>query len=248
MFEQTFVRERQTKKPVTVLFAFVIQIAAITVLAIVPMIWFDVLPAVQLGSMLVAPPPAPPPPPPPAPAVRVVKFVPRQFDGIKLMAPKMIPQKIALISEDELPPLRSGADVVVGVGGTAELMGDVLSGIIDAVPSVAPPPPSQPRKVDTTARRIKVGGMVQSAKLIRQPRPVYPPLARQTRISGVVRLSAVISKNGTIQELQVISGHPLLVPAAVEAVRQWVYQATLLNGEPVEVQTQIDVAFTLSQY
>jgi protein TonB len=88
---------------------------------------------------------------------------------------------------------------------------------------------------------------VQSAKLVRQPRPNYPPLAKQARISGVVKLSAVIGKDGTIRELQTISGHPLLVPAALEAVKQWVYQPTLLNGEPVEVQTQIDVNFTLSQ-
>ena len=65
--------------------------------------------------------------------------------------------------------------------------------------------------------------------------------------TGVVKLGAIISKDGTIQHLEVISGHPLLVPAALEAVKQWVYQPTLLNGEPVEVQTQIDVNFTLSQ-
>ena len=88
---------------------------------------------------------------------------------------------------------------------------------------------------------------MQQAKLVRQPRPTYPPLAKQARIQGVVRLSAVIAKDGTIQELSVISGHPLLAPAALEAVRQWVYQPTTLNGEPVEVSTQIDVNFTLSQ-
>ena len=88
---------------------------------------------------------------------------------------------------------------------------------------------------------------MQSARLVRQPRPVYPPLAKQARISGVVKLGAIISKDGTIQHLEVISGHPLLVPSALEAVKQWVYQPTLLNGEPVEVQTQIDVNFTLSQ-
>jgi len=249
MFEQTFVREGQTKKPVTVLFAFMIQMAVVALLAIVPMVWFDVLPAAPLGSVLVAPPQAPPPPPPPpASGLRLVKVIPHQFDGSILVMPKTIPPIIAQISEDELPPLKTGVGLVVGVAGTAEMTGDVLSGIIDAVPGVAPPPPPQPRKVDVAPRRIKVGGVVQSAKLIRQPRPVYPLLARQARISGVVRLSAVILKNGTIQELEVISGHPLLVPAALEAVKQWVYQPTLLNGEPVEVQTQIDVAFTLSQY
>jgi protein TonB len=91
-----------------------------------------------------------------------------------------------------------------------------------------------------------VGGNVQSAKLVRQPKPVYPPLAKQARIQGTVKFQAIIGKDGTIQNLQLISGHPLLVPSATEAVKQWVYQPTLLNGEPVEVVTQIDVNFTLS--
>jgi protein TonB len=82
---------------------------------------------------------------------------------------------------------------------------------------------------------------------VRQPRPAYPPLAKQARIQGTVRFTAIIAANGSIQSLQVISGHPLLVPSAMEAVKQWVYQPTLLNGEPVEVVTQIDVNFTLSQ-
>ena len=75
----------------------------------------------------------------------------------------------------------------------------------------------------------------------------YPPLAKQARIQGTVRFNAVIGKDGTIQNLTLVSGHPLLVPSATEAVHQWVYQPTLLNGEPVEVVTQIDVNFTLSQ-
>ena len=95
--------------------------------------------------------------------------------------------------------------------------------------------------------RIRVGGNVQQAKLIKQPKPVYPPLAKQARIQGTVRFTAIIGKDGTIQNLQLVSGHPLLVPSAQEAVKQWVYQPTLLNGEPVEVVTQIDVNFTLSQ-
>jgi protein TonB len=129
-------------------------------------------------------------------------------------------------------------------GGTP---GGVLGGIIGAVaaPQFAPPPPPPPKVV--TPKRITIGGNVQQAKLVRQPKPVYPPLAKQARISGVVHLAAVISKDGTIQDLKVISGHPLLIPSALEAVKQWVYQPTLLNGEPVEVSTQIDVNFTLSQ-
>jgi protein TonB len=248
MFEQTFVREGQTKKPVTVMFAVVIQIAVITVLAIIPMIWFDVLPAAQLGSMLVAPPPPLPPPPPAAPVVKVVKVIPRQFDNGILTVPKVIPKRVVVINEDELPPASSVVGVAGSVGGSGDVLGSVLGNIVGAGPSVAPPPPPQTKRIDLAPRRIQVGGNVQSARLIRQPRPVYPALAKQARISGVVRLSAVISKDGTIQELQAINGHPLLIPAALEAVKQWVYRPTLLNGEPVEVQTQIDVNFILSQY
>ncbi|HEY1338133.1 MAG TPA: energy transducer TonB, partial [Bryobacteraceae bacterium] len=144
------------------------------------------------------------------------------------------------------------AGVVGGVpGGVAGgTPGGVLGGIIGSVPSAAPPPPPPPPKKEekaATPQRIRVGGNVQQARLIRQPKPVYPPLAKQARISGVVHLEAIIAKDGTVQQLKVIQGHPLLVPAALEAVKQWVYQPTLLNGEPVEVVTQIDVNFTLSQ-
>jgi protein TonB len=98
-----------------------------------------------------------------------------------------------------------------------------------------------------TPQRIRVGGNVQQANLIRKVQPVYPPLAKQARIQGVVRLNAIIGKDGTIQNLQLVSGHPMLVQSATEAVKQWVYKPTLLNDEPVEVITQIDVNFTLSQ-
>jgi protein TonB len=180
--------------------------------------------------------------------------IPRQFDAGKLMAPKQVPKQIAEIKEDELPPAATGAVGVVGgvpggvAGGTP---GGVLGGIISSGnvnPTLPPPPPPVEKKKDPgPPKRITIGGNVQQAKLVRQPKPVYPPLAKQARISGVVHLAAVISANGTIQDLKVISGHPLLIPAALEAVKQWVYQPTLLNGEPVEVQTQIDVNFTLSQ-
>jgi TonB family protein len=98
-----------------------------------------------------------------------------------------------------------------------------------------------------TPGRIKVGGNVQQARLVMQPKPVYPPAAKEARIQGVVKLDAVIGLDGTVRQLEVISGHPLLVPAALDAVKQWVYQQTLLNDNPVEVATQIDINFTLSQ-
>jgi TonB family protein len=94
---------------------------------------------------------------------------------------------------------------------------------------------------------LRIGGNMQSAKLVYQPRPMYPPDAKAARVQGKVSLQAVIGKDGTITKLEVISGDALLVQSAIDAVRQWVYEPTLLNGEPVAVQTQIDVNYTLSQ-
>ncbi len=95
--------------------------------------------------------------------------------------------------------------------------------------------------------RIRVGGNVQAANLVTKVTPVYPALAKQARIQGTVRFSAVLGKDGSVVNLQLISGHPLLIAPAQDAVKQWVYKPTLLNGAPVEVLTQIDVNFTLIQ-
>lgn len=114
----------------------------------------------------------------------------------------------------------------------------------DGPPATAP---VKPDVVQPPATPVRVGGNVQSAKLITQVVPVYPPLARQMRISGIVQLFGVIAKDGTIQRLQVLSGHPLLRQAAIDAVSQWVYRPTILNGQPVEVEAPIDVIFNLSR-
>jgi len=108
---------------------------------------------------------------------------------------------------------------------------------------MAPPLPAP--SGDT--KRVNIGGNVQQTKLVSQPHPVYPLEAKQAHIQGVVKLNATIAKDGTMLHLEVIEGHPLLVPAAIDAVRQWVYKPTLLNGQPVEVMTEVDVNFTLSQ-
>jgi TonB family protein len=94
--------------------------------------------------------------------------------------------------------------------------------------------------------RLRVGGTVQGAKIVKKVPPVYPDEARKARIDGLVRLHVIIAKDGTISQLELISGHPMLVQAAIDAVRQWVYQPTLLNGNPIEVDTVIDVYFRLN--
>lgn len=108
-------------------------------------------------------------------------------------------------------------------------------------------PGASDSKPHATAPRIKIGGNVQNSKLQTRVAPVYPPLAIQARISGTVRLHAIIATDGTVKQLDVISGHPLLIQAALDAVRQWRYEPTLLNGMPVEVDTTIDVVFSLEQ-
>jgi TonB family protein len=94
---------------------------------------------------------------------------------------------------------------------------------------------------------IRVNGNEQEAKLIRRVEPTYPALARQARIQGVVRFNAVIARDGTVQNVTVVSGHPMLVQAALETVKQWLYKPTVVNGEPVDIMTTIDVAFMLSK-
>jgi protein TonB len=179
--------------------------------------------------------------------VKVQRVIPKQFDGSRLMAPKSVPKDIAVIREEEIPQTNTG--VVGGVpGGVPGGGGGVIGGIIGAAAAPPPPPPAVKEAPKAVApKRITVGGNVQQAMLISQPRPVYPPLAKQARIQGTVRFTAIIGKDGTIQNLTLISGHPLLVQSATEAVKQWRYKPTLLNGEPVEVVTQIDVNFTLNQ-
>jgi periplasmic protein TonB len=159
----------------------------------------------------------------------------RLLDHTILHAPRVIPRKVVVFTEAELPP-ESPAMATTGESLGLDLLRDLGGG------SSAVTPPSPP---SNTAKRIKLGGQVQAAKVISQPSPIYPALARQARIQGNVILHAVLDQNGRVSELHVISGHPLLVQAALDAVKQWRYQPTLLNNEPVEVDTTITVTFVL---
>jgi len=236
MFEELLVSNpyaTRTKQRWTVMVSFVFQVTFLGILLLIPLIYTEALPKAMLATLLVAPPPPPPPPPPPQ--VQVVRKVQvHLMDAGKLMAPKTIPKNVTIIKEEAEPDMGMGG-VVGGVQGGS--LGGVMGGALGLGP--APPKPVQ--------SRIKVGGNVTAAKIINRTAPNYPPLARQTRISGTVRLHAIIAKDGTVQQLEVLSGHPLLVQAALDAVRQWRYQPTLLNGEPVEVDTTVDVIFSLNQ-
>jgi protein TonB len=158
----------------------------------------------------------------------------------QLRTPTKIPEKVQMIKEDEAPPpVMSASGVVGGVPGGVPggQMGGVIGGIISSAPIVP--------KI-ATPQRIRVSQGVTQGMIIRRVQPSYPPLARQARIQGPVVLQAEIGKDGSIQNLHLISGHPMLAPAAIEAIKQWKYKPYILNGEPVEVETTITFNFTLS--
>ena len=243
MFEDSLIESGnrfKTKRLSTTILSFTLQVLLVGVLILIPLIYTDALPKTQLMTFLVAPPPPPPPPPPPAAApVRVVKMASEMVNG-QLRTPTKIPDKVQMIKEEEAPPDLGGGGVPGGVpggipGGSAGgVIGGILSSTQVAVPKIAAPV------------RVRVSTGVATGLLIRKVTPTYPQLARQARIQGSVVLQAEISKDGTIQNLQLISGHPMLAPAAIEAVKQWRYKPYLLNGEPVAVETQVVVNFSLS--
>jgi len=244
MFEDSLIEsggKLKTSRGWTSIVSFAIQIGIIGVMILIPLIFTEALPRTQLMTFLVAPPPPPPPPPPAAAPVKIVKVIQTDIVNGQLRTPTKIPQKVQMIKEDEAPPpVMASTGVVGGVpggvpgGSMGGVIGSVLSSTPVAVPKIATP------------QRVRVSSGVQSGLLVRKVNPAYPPLARQARIQGVVILQAQISKDGNIENLQLISGHPMLAPAAIEAVKQWKYKPYLLNGEPVEVETQVQVNFTLA--
>jgi periplasmic protein TonB len=243
MFEDSLIEsgnKLKTKRGMTTVVSFLLQMFLLGILILIPLIYTDALPKTQLMTFLVAPPPPPPPPPPPAAAmVKVVRRVESELINGQLRTPTKIPEKIQMIKEEDTPPPMMGSGVIGGVPGGVPggSMGGVIGGIIGASTAAVP---------KVAVQRVRVSSGVSTGLLIRKVTPNYPPLARQARIQGQVVLQAEISKEGTIQNLQLISGHPMLAPAAIEAVKQWRYKPYLLNGEPVAVETQVVVNFSLS--
>ncbi|HLK34031.1 MAG TPA: energy transducer TonB [Terriglobales bacterium] len=245
MFEDSLLESGgrlRTKRGMTTTVSFLLQIFLVGILVLIPLLYTEALPKQQLMTFLVAPPPPPPPPPPPAAVPqRVVKVVQTDIINGELRTPTKIPKKVEMIKEEEAPPpVMSAAGVVGGVPGGVPggQMGGVIGGIISSTPVAVP-------KV-ATPQRVRVSQGVSQGLLIHRVQPMYPPLARQARIQGTVILQAEISKDGTIENLRLISGHPMLAPSAIEAVKQWRYKPYFLNGEPVAVETQITVNFTLA--
>jgi protein TonB len=202
------------------------------------------LKTVGLPSVRVLPTPvslgAPPPAEPPSRHQNVTTIVQSNLADNVLVAPPEVPNHVAQIEEVVAPP-----QISLSTGGVA---GGACNGSRDGVWRSFGDPASHPAALPVpapTVRAFRTSRMLEGS-LIRRVQPVYPPLARSARVQGSVVLSALISKAGTMENLRVLSGHPMLVAAAIEAVRQWRYRPYILNAEPIEVETQITVNFALA--
>jgi len=262
MFEYSFVTTNRAN-PAPFAAACLSEAMLLAAMVVIPLVFVDRLPQQGLFNVLMLPavPVAPPSPPPPMVAAKPIPkaaHVARAFNPNGLTSPVVVPKEVAMIDEtSDVTSLDTGG-MVGGVpggipGGIPGMSGGGM-GAFGNVAALAPPPaPPAPVKVAATPappsavtpRQISVGGAVQAAMLLRKVDPDYPPLAKRAHISGDVVLSAVIGADGKIENLNVVSGHPMLAEAALNAVRQWAYRPTILNGGPVEVITEIVVHFRL---
>jgi periplasmic protein TonB len=236
MFEDSLMESGgkiRTNQKYTTAISFIIEAVIVGFLILLPLLITEALPLHQLNSFLVAPPPPPPPPPPPAaqPVPKVQKI--SEVVNGELRAPSKIPKDIKMIKEEETPPATGVMGGVVG-GVPGGQVGGVIGSIVGS--TAAPPKMATPQK-------LRVSSGVAEGNLLRKIEPQYPPMAKVAHIQGDVLLAATISKSGVIENLHVVSGHPILAQAAMDAVKQWKYKPYLLNGEPVEVETTVKVTF-----
>jgi periplasmic protein TonB len=225
---------------------FITNGSIILLLVLIPLIYPEALPKAAMQMALVAPPPPPPPPAPPAaaaPAAAAVHAVHAQSEMMnnQLTAPTRIPHTIKMVAGKEAPP-SSG----FGVAGMEGLGGGSANGVIGGLFGGTTTATTHQVQVKVaTPKKVNISAGVMVGMLLQKTQPVYPPIAKAARVEGTVVLQATISKTGSIQNLRVISGPAMLQPAAVNAVKSWRYKPYLLNNEPVEVETTVNVIFTL---
>ncbi len=247
MFENMLIEEKiKTRRGRATVLSFVLQAIAVAIVVLIPLMFTQALPVHMLETTLVAPPP-PPPPPPPAAASAAPRHVAPQTTQVKneLEVPIKIPQKVAMVREqlpqsDQTEAAPSVGGVVGGVPGGVQggTIGGVVGGVLNSVgtsmPKLAAP------------KRVTVSSGVTAGLLTHKVTPDYPSAAKAAHIQGTVVLRAIIGKDGKVQNLQVVSGHPMLAQAALEAVKQWRYKPYMLNGQPTEIDTNIKVDFKLA--
>lgn len=219
--------------------SFIMECVALGFLLIIPLMFTEALPTPQLLTFLAAPPPPPPPAPPVPPVTRVVQT--DMLNNGQLRTPTRIPKKVEIVREEEAPP-PAMAGVVGGVPGGVP--GGQLGGVIGGIISSSQNSLAAVPKLETQ-KRVRISQGVTQGLVVTKTAPVYPSIALAARITGVVLLKAIIGKDGRIEQLQALSGHPLLIRAAIDAVQQWRFRPYLLNGEPVEVETTVAVTFAI---
>ena len=253
MFEQSVLEARSlAARPWTLAVSLAGQSLLISTAIVLPLLHPDVLQRASYWMPVVSPPHSyRQAAPVKLEAARPVA-VHRAMNLNGLFAPVKVPTEIHIFQDPppEIGGFASGPpDGVVGgipfTGPESAIVRNLSQEMAPTPPVPARPVVKETAKAVQTIQRLKIGGDVQEARLLSARRPVYPVLARQARIQGTVRLAALIGPDGRIAGLHVTSGHPLLVSAAMDAVKQWVYRPTMLNGDPVEVVTEISVMFTL---
>lgn len=191
---------------------------------------------------LVAPPPPPPPAPPAAAAAPRVAHRPRTeltYKLHRLTAPTAIPKKVSLGDPSSPPP---DAGIVGGVPGG--IVGGAIGGVVGGVLGGTGPSAPAPAQVQKPAPKlVRVGSNLKAPRQTYSVDPEYPTLAREAHIHGTVLIDAIIDERGNVVQAHALSGHPLLIPAALKAVLQWKYEPTSLNGRPISVELQVSVTF-----
>ena len=244
MFEQSVLRPARVRGwAVTV--GFMGELVAVACVLAVPLIWPELMPRAATTAWLTAP------VPPLAPAIRPTRAQPvRPIHAYRELYLSPVSVRLPSSRTVEASPDPAPQLEVIGAVDTSQDTTRIrnLLNTAGPVPPVRPPtptPPSTPKATPAEPKAIRVSGTLEAALLIHRADPVYPKLAQQIRLSGTVELNGIVGTDGHIRELRVASGNPLLIPAALDAVRQWVYRPTLLGGEPVEVITTITVIFRL---
>lgn len=246
MFEDSLFATNAPRRPqrgVAAAISFGVQAVLLGVLVLVPLVYTDALPVGTLKNYVEIPPPpgrrAPDPAPSPRPRDRTTAS---ELIGTTVLQPPRIPDRINVVDDRNLaPPPIDPYAVIGGPRGGGPNNSTLLNILASDMRPGAPPPPG------TTPPRIIRVSKLDEGLLLHRVTPVYPPLARQARIQGPVVLRAMVGRDGRIQGLQVIGGHPMLTKAAIDAVQQWRYRPYLLNNEPVEIETQITMNFVLGQ-
>jgi protein TonB len=232
-------RRKTPSRAWKVLLSFVGHSIALAIFIVIPLMYTQSMDLSRFRNTFLV---APPPPPAPHVGLRHPVFHLREA---KLYAPRVIPQQIAQIKDEPRPSQPAFAGVLGGVPGGVPggQLGGVLGGILGPENHPLVPPP--PLKPIPRHGPYRVGGKIQAPRLISEVQPIYPVLAKETKTTGKVTIDCVIDEHGGITQQKVLSGNPLLVTAALEAVEQWKYQPTLLNGQPISIDMVVTVNFTL---